>query len=1620
MKKRNPLFRSLAIGVIAALLASSIPVFSEGKANASSFPISVWTVDALMKVFQSTVEPQNSANQIRLIAAKNERRAAQIAVRSHSALTGVSVMAGPLTGPNGSQIAAANISARFVDFIHVSTPTVGLSPDKQLVPPGGGMDYPDRITNETSRNLEANTTQPIWYSVDVPKSAQAGTYTGIVTVNTAQGTYDVDVSLQVYDVTLPDPNESAYRVDNWFTSVGWGPTAWETLERQLGVTKLSPEWWQAMDNFAKYMRLHRNNTIFIDPVALLEPVTQIDANGHYTFDWSLFDRMVQQFIDAGAMKYLEGVSLYNNRIGGRFALQTLAKVDGQTKIVYAPAQSQAADQWLNVYLPALKTHLQQKGWLNVFYQSAGDEPGDTTDRQDDNWLYDKIHALAPGIRTIEALHLTHASEFEGKLDTYVVLQSLYDAKPYYYQQRKSAGDEVWMYIASTPTGDFLTRNIDAPLAQVLLPHWYTFKNGLSGYLHWGFNYWFFRPYTIGAQSVSASSSIEADGWSKSHAVDNVTTSTATSKGWSSVSYSDPAHTEWIKLDLGAAKTVSRAMVYPYRSSVNGTVYGYPKDFTIKLSEDGSNWTTVVSEADYQVTDSSAREFNFPSHSARYVMVEATKLAADEQSKYSMQLAELQIWNDDVSREADPVPGDNWLVYPDKANHDLFSSIRAETMLEGIQDHELLELLKNSGKVDLAYNIAESLVSNGTNYNMNLDAIRLARKAVLDCLTDQTATETFVDQLNDYSNVVYKSSKLSIDSSNPVLFGGDTGRIVRLENTDQFVVYYKPNIRSFTAKLYSDSSGDIEVWGSADNNTWTPIDVTVGNRVNTAFGWFGFPVSSSAIPWGTNYLKIVIKGSNDKHWVPQIGEISITYGGDRVETPSLVANSGFESGLWEPRTNAALDTAVKYSGNQSARITAGSAANFMSSPIVKTELGKKYAFSLRLKTEAISAPDGVRVELMQVDANGNDIGIYGGNAGAFTTGGTQDWRKYTIDGIVAQAAGLRVIVRTAAGATGTVWVDDAVISAAKLPDTFTDQLDTFDGIFERSASLYIDSTNPSYFEGDKFRLTRMGANTDQYVVYNGVNISSFTATFYSDSTDNVDFYVSPDNATWTPLTVASSARVPTVSGWYKVVKSSSSLPSGTNYVKIVFRDTNTYLWAPQLSAISLTYDYANAAYPAPVSLVRNSGFELGGWPVWQGASLDTNIKRDGDVSAKLTAGTNGASIGSDAAIIDPQKQYALSLWLKTDGVTEPNGAKVGLMQVDEHGNDIGLYQGAGGSLSIGGTSDWTKHALSILGPFASGTAALKVFVRTAPGASGTVWADDIELREAGSMSQVARPTAAPDSGKVPAGTAVALQSSTVGATLHYTTDGTEPTRNSTKYTGPIEVRTAITIKAIAVKDGMADSESISKDYTIAIEQDKDAPKTQAAIEPGEPDGDNGWYTTDVSVTLNASDALSGVARTEYRLNGGEWEAYEGAIAVTAEGKNMLEYRSADRAGNIEETRSIVLPIDKTAPTILVKPDQSELWPPNGRMAPIKMTVDAADGLSGISSVALTSIVSSEPDPDGVAEADYGTNDMEFRLKAARSGSGPGRIYTITYTAVDKAGNTATGTTTVTVPHDRGRS
>jgi PKD repeat protein len=101
--------------------------------------------------------------------------------------------------------------------------------------------------------------------------------------------------------------------------------------------------------------------------------------------------------------------------------------------------------------------------------------------------------------------------------------------------------------------------------------------------------------------------------------------------------------------------------------------------------------------------------------------------------------------------------------------------------------------------------------------------------------------------------------------------------------------------------------------------------------------------------------------------------------------------------------------------------------------------------------------------------------------------------------------------------------------------------------------------------------------------------------------------------------------------------------------------------------------------------------------------------------------------------------------------------------------------------------------------------------------------------------------------------------------------------------------------------------------VPIKLDPNAPSTTAAVFPAEPFGTNGWHDGAVTLRLTANDDQgSGVAGTEYRVDGGDWTAYAGGVVVEKAGTHVVEYRSSDVAGNLAIPASVAVKVDKTPP------------------------------------------------------------------------------------------------------------
>ncbi|MFA5102555.1 MAG: hypothetical protein WC525_05335 [Candidatus Thermoplasmatota archaeon] len=129
-------------------------------------------------------------------------------------------------------------------------------------------------------------------------------------------------------------------------------------------------------------------------------------------------------------------------------------------------------------------------------------------------------------------------------------------------------------------------------------------------------------------------------------------------------------------------------------------------------------------------------------------------------------------------------------------------------------------------------------------------------------------------------------------------------------------------------------------------------------------------------------------------------------------------------------------------------------------------------------------------------------------------------------------------------------------------------------------------------------------------------------------------------------------------------------------------------------------------------------------------------------------------------------------------------------------------------------------------------------------------------------------------------------------------------------------------------------------------DTTPPVTTCTLNPPEPDGQNGWYVNNVTVTLSATDNESGVNITKYRIDEAAWETYTEPVLLTNDGNDiLLEYFSIDVAGNIEPVKNVTVDIDSTKPVIWLE----YTWEKVGDYYVIIMIADCSDAMSGMERV-----------------------------------------------------------------------
>ena len=408
---------------------------------------------------------------------------------------------------------------------------------------------------------------------------------------------------------------------------------------------------------------------------------------------------------------------------------------------------------------------------------------------------------------------------------------------------------------------------------------------------------------------------------------------------------------------------------------------------------------------------------------------------------------------------------------------------------------------------------------------------------------------------------------------------------------------------------------------------------------------------------------------------------------------------------------------------------------------------------------------------------------------------------------------------------------------------------------------------------------------------------------------------------------------------------ASFTNGTSYPNLMLDGNLNNSWTNKYSAgqtvvlaavnNSHPYEFAEVYWPAPKAMnTINLHFVTGGsnpstnlpkalnvqyWDgfawidatgqdvAWAAASNEaTRVTFDRVMTSRVRVGMENAtpySAAAGAMAISEFKVFDLKAALAP---AEPPTASLA-SGTYSGAQSVTLSSATGGAdiyYTIDGSTPTTAAAIRYTGPIVVSvdTTLKAIAVKDGMAASSVAEFNYVIL----SYDQVAPPAASIGSGSYNGPQSVTLSTTTEGADIYYTVDGSTPTTAAAiQYTGPIDVSVDTTLKAIAVKDGMTDSGVAEFSYVIL-------PYSQAA--PPAASVPSGIYASAQSITL--SSATDG-ADIYYTVDGSTPTTaaairYTGPIAVSVNTTlKAIAVKDGMAASNVAEFSYVILPYSQAA-------------------------------------------------------------------------------------------------------------
>jgi hypothetical protein len=383
----------------------------------------------------------------------------------------VTAASGPLTGPEGAQIAVENVRLRLVDYVPAVAPADPAKklrrwPDVLRPLPAGGFEVP------------ATETRTLWLTVRVPAEAAPGLYQGEISVSEAGGDrQSIPVQVTVHDLLIPNPSQWDFRVDFWQN--------FGCLSRRYAAPQWSDEWWVLVEVFLRDLADHGENVV---QVGRRHFDWTLDSKGEWHFGFSRFDRYVELCESVGIDGLIEYLQMFDGR--GNTTLHYADALGKQQTLQANPGDPVFNQVWL-AFGKALAEHCREKGWMERLYVCPTDEPQDVYTQPTLRRFREACKILKesdPAHRTTVALDsLKSARDLAPCIDRFVfkLREDVYDPK--LAAELRGQGKLVETYICCHP--DRPNSFITSEAIEQRVIGWICWQEQFQGLLRWSYVDW---------------------------------------------------------------------------------------------------------------------------------------------------------------------------------------------------------------------------------------------------------------------------------------------------------------------------------------------------------------------------------------------------------------------------------------------------------------------------------------------------------------------------------------------------------------------------------------------------------------------------------------------------------------------------------------------------------------------------------------------------------------------------------------------------------------------------------------------------------------------------------------------------------------------------------------------------------------------------------------------------------------------------------------------------------------------------------------------------------------------------------------------------------------------------